>query len=76
MWKIGPVQTVNMPGVDGLSSSWGFNVTNDEDNPLVGFAYENQSEAEAAVTQIRSVIEKAISVFPYPQHVGWPPTSR
>jgi hypothetical protein len=76
MWKIGPVQIVNMPGEDGLSSSWGFNLTNNVGKPLVGLAYETQSEAEAAATQVRSIIEKAISVFPYPQHIGWPPASR
>jgi hypothetical protein len=59
--------------VDSLPSFWGFNVTNDVGKPLVGFAYETQEEAEAAATRVRSIVEKAVSVFPYPQHIDWPP---
>jgi hypothetical protein len=41
MWKVGIVQEMTDPSIEGLI--WGFNVTNESGRPLISFAYERRS---------------------------------
>ena len=44
MWKVGDVNPVNVLGVDGYP--YGFNLTTEDGQPLVSFAYVTQAKAE------------------------------
>ena len=58
MWKVGDVNPVNVLGVvDGYP--YGFNLTTEDGQPLVSFAYVTRTRAEEAAAQIRSAIENA-----------------
>jgi hypothetical protein len=54
---------VSVLGVDGYP--YGFNLTTEEGQPLVSFAYLTRDKAEAAAEQIRSAVEDAIEVRPH-----------
>jgi hypothetical protein len=43
MWKVGDVESVSVLGVDG--HPYGFNVTTEDDKPLVSFAYMTRDRA-------------------------------
>ena len=44
MWKVGDVNPVNVLGVDGYP--YGFNLTTEDGQPLVSFAYVTRAKAE------------------------------
>jgi hypothetical protein len=46
MWKVGDVEPVSVLGVDGYP--YGFDLTTQEDKPLVSFAYRTRERAEEA----------------------------
>jgi hypothetical protein len=52
-----------LPGAD---PPYGFNITNDWGKPLVSFVYATRAQAEAARTQVQSLIEEAFDVQPGP----------
>jgi hypothetical protein len=60
MWKVGDINPVSVLGVDGYP--YGFNVTTEDDEPLVSFAYVTRAKAEEAAAHIRSAIEDAVEV--------------
>jgi hypothetical protein len=62
MWKVGDIQDVRAP--DG-GTAYGFNVTNNQNQPLVSFAYTTRDEAVVAATQVRAAIENAVNVCPF-----------
>jgi hypothetical protein len=59
MWKVGDINPVSVLGVDGYP--YGFNVTTEDGEPLVSFAYV-RAKAEEAAAHIRSAIEDAVKV--------------
>jgi hypothetical protein len=63
MWKVGDVEPVSVLGVDGYP--YGFNILTEAGKPLVSFAYTTRDAAEAAASQVRSVIEHAVDVHPH-----------
>jgi hypothetical protein len=46
MWKVGDVEPVSVLGVDGYF--YGFDVTTQDDKPVVSFAYATRDRAEEA----------------------------
>jgi hypothetical protein len=60
MWKVGDVEPVSVLGVDGYP--YGFDLTTQEDKPLVSFAYTTRERAEEAAARVRSAIEQAVAV--------------
>jgi len=60
MWKVGIVQPISDPGMDG--PAWGFNITNEAGRPIISFIYETRNDAEAAATHAQAVIYKALMV--------------
>jgi hypothetical protein len=64
MWKVGDVEPVSVLGVDGYP--YGFDLTTQEDKPLVSFAYTTRERAEEAAARVRSAIEQAVAVNPRP----------
>lgn len=67
-WKVDRVEAVLPRG-----EAYGFNITNDWGKPLISFAYETKGAADEAAAKIRSAIEEAIDVHPYPEWgVGGP----
>lgn len=63
MWKVGDVNPVSVLGVDGYP--YGFNLTTEDGQPLVSFAYVTRAKAEGAAAHIRSAIEDAVEVRPH-----------
>ena len=63
MWKVGDVNPVSVLGVDGYP--YGFNLTTEDGQPLVSFAYVTRTKAEEAAAHIRSAIEDAVEVRPH-----------
>jgi hypothetical protein len=63
MWKVGAVEPVRVMGAEGYP--YGFNVTTENDNGLVSFAYASRALAEAAATHLESALLNAISVLPH-----------
>ena len=63
MWKVEDINPVSVLGVDGCP--YGFNLTTEEGQPLVSFAYRTRDKAEAAAEQFRSAVEDAIEVRPH-----------
>jgi hypothetical protein len=57
MWKVGGINPVSVLGV-----AYGFNVTTEDGEPLVSFAYVTRAKAEEAAAHIRSAIEDAVEV--------------
>jgi len=43
MWKVGIVQPISNPGMDG--PAWGFNITNESGRPIISFIYETRNDA-------------------------------
>jgi len=66
MWKVGDISPVSVLGVDGYP--YGFNLTTEDGQPLVSFAYVTRAKAEEAATQIRSAIDDAVEVRPTVSH--------
>jgi hypothetical protein len=65
MWKVGDVEPVSVLGVDGYP--YGFDVTTQDDKPVVSFAYATRDRAEEAAAHVRSAIEQAVAVNPHSQ---------
>ena len=65
MWKVGAVEPVRVLGAEGYP--YGFNVSTDDDKPVVSFAYASRAHAEAAKTHLEAAIMNAISVQPHSQ---------
>jgi hypothetical protein len=65
MWKVGSVEPVGSGAKD--DSSHGSDVTTDDGNPLVSFAYAWRALAEAAATHLEAALQNAISVHPHPE---------
>jgi hypothetical protein len=60
MWKVGDINPVSVLGVDGYP--YGFNVTTEDGEPLVSFAYVTRAKGEEAAAHIRSAVEDAVEV--------------
>jgi hypothetical protein len=50
MWKVGDVESVSVLGVDG--HPYGFNVTTEDDKPLVSFAYMTRDRAVGRLSRL------------------------
>ena len=58
MWKVGDISPVSVLGVDGYP--YGFNLTTEDGQPLVSFAYVTRAKAEEAATQMNCEIRRAV----------------
>ena len=65
MWKVGAVEPVRVLGAEGYP--YGFNVSTDDDKPVVSFAYASRAHAEAAKTHLEEAVLNALSVEPHSQ---------
>jgi hypothetical protein len=66
MWKVRAVEPVRVLGAEGYP--YGFNVTTDDNKPVVSFAYASRAHAEAAATHLESALLNAISVHAHPEN--------
>jgi hypothetical protein len=60
MWRVGIVQPISGPGIDG--PSWGFTITDEAGKPIVSFGYETRIEARAVAEHAQAVVNKALIV--------------
>jgi hypothetical protein len=63
MWKVGDVEPVRVMGAEGYP--YGFDVTTEDGQPIVSFAYASRALAEAAATHLGSALLSALSVRPH-----------